>query len=44
MIEGAISAVTVAVAGVLEFLGLEALAERITREEKRDPRNFPPPR
>jgi hypothetical protein len=32
------------VVGALEFLGLQALAERITREEPRDPRNFPPPR
>jgi len=32
------------VAAVLEFLGLEALADRVGGEEKRDPRNFPPPR
>jgi len=40
VIEWAISAV----AAVLEFLGLQSLADRITREELRDPRNFPPPR
>jgi hypothetical protein len=33
------------VAAVLEFLGLEALADRIAaKEEPSDPRNFPPPR
>ena len=32
------------VAAMLEFLGLEALADRISREEPSDPRNFPPPR